>query len=611
MSPYMRPSLRHSGSSGSRFDDATLSPRRRRLLRILQSRLFNAMFAGLFLANVIVVFLETNHSTACVRGGECVPIYAPFNVAIVVAYTIESVLRIYAYGRSYFRSPMNITDLVIVVLGILDVAILPAMLVPDAGPLRLCRILRLLRCSRLLRSYPELQNMIRSLRHAMKAICWGGVLLFVFLGVFGLITTEFVFPLAYQMSQQDEGFTSCADSFSSVWATMRWFCQTLVAGDSWGECSRPLSEEHPWVFLIFASVLVFYVLGLTNLILTAIVEAAQRSYQDDCVSRHRKQVQQERSAVQRVLSILEQVDSESKGSISYDDLIQGYRDNPELRKLFRAMDLEENDLSSLFRLMDVDGDGHCSYSEFIDIVQKSIAQDVKVQLLFIKLQLASMTKLSARNSREPSQRFSSPRADNLRAYLSQRSDSTLEDTTADERLQRVISGERDAHHKLPSTPDAAVMEAPHVGVENVAVEVLPIGSVAAEADGAEAAVVIEDSEARFWDALRAFQQELDAFPRTAGRTPAAATAPGLPAQAACQPCTSRGAPQLDATAQAPTGCHGWMPLLSWARAAPAGCQSAGTGLGSPGSRVDAASRTPGSRPMPQPLQDRCQARISL
>merc|ERR1719453_2839040 len=96
----------------------------------------------------------------------------------------------------------------------------------------------------------------------------------VLLLLFAVLSVEVINPVSVRIHKED---TYCAAAFSSVWNCMLMFFQTLVAGDSWGNCALPVIKAHFWTFLIFAAALISVQLGFMNLILAVIVERASRA----------------------------------------------------------------------------------------------------------------------------------------------------------------------------------------------------------------------------------------------------------------------------------------------------------------------------------------------
>ena len=129
-----------------RFRPMSDANRDGRLARLVDSDRFNAVIAGVIVANAIVLGLETYPGVVADFGDT---LHA-LNTAFYFVFLAELILRIASYGRrplDFFRSGWNVFDFI--VIG--SVAI-PAV----REQAQLLRLLRLARIVRLVRFLPEL-----------------------------------------------------------------------------------------------------------------------------------------------------------------------------------------------------------------------------------------------------------------------------------------------------------------------------------------------------------------------------------------------------------------------------------------------------------------------
>merc|ERR1719506_1634304 len=226
----------------------------------------------------------------------------------------------------------------------------------------------------------------------MKAIVWATVLLFVVLMIWSVVFVELVNPLVLDMlKEEQEGQADyfsdcerCGRAFSSTMQAMLTFTQQIVAGDEWGAVSIPIIEKHPWTVIFFSAVLVTVDLGLMNLILSVIVDKAQQAHNDDL----KFQVQEKEEEFQRLkkqlLRICAQLDDDHSGSLTLDELLTGFDTISEFHVALSSMDVQREDISSLFNILDDDGGGSVEYDEFVDQLHKMKTQDSHVVLVFIR-----------------------------------------------------------------------------------------------------------------------------------------------------------------------------------------------------------------------------------
>lgn len=347
--------------------------------------------ALIIVTNFCFMILEADHTGQCesdgLTGDQCstVRLYSVMNSVFLGLYTLESLLRLFAFGKQFCTDPWNPFDLVIVIAGFLDLIMREIMVQSDLNTLRMLRIFRIARLARtikIFRHMPELQSMIRGFKSALGAMSYGfGFILFLLL-MTGILAVELIHPINLECDPPD-GW--CQNAFVSVMKAVLYFFQTLVAGDSWGLCAVPVVKHSPWTIVPFALVLVLVQLGFTNLILASIVEKAAEARDADAVAKKRER----RAAISKLNNIAHQIDSSNNGTITEDELRDGMQKDSDLRKLLEVLDLDEGDMSNLFYLMDADRSGDLSIEEFVRTIAKTSGDDVRKQLMFLSLAVTS------------------------------------------------------------------------------------------------------------------------------------------------------------------------------------------------------------------------------
>lgn len=377
---------------------------RKRISKMLDAAAFHIFIGIVVTANGFIIIRQTDLQAECARGNYCEPHQNIIisNQIIAWIYVADLILHLYVERCEFWWSVWNVVDMIVVLLGFADAVVMEhltsAGTLPQVGVLRMLRVAKLTRLTKMFDAIPELASMLRGLLHAMKAMFWGTIMITLFVLGFSVVTVEIVYPIALDYADDDpEYLAQCLTQYSSVQNTSITFFQTLVAGDSWGSCSIPLVRRSPVAFFILGSALLCIQLGIMNLVLSAIMDSAYREHDADVEARRRSEFQEEKQNVVRLLKYMEVMDENRDGSISLAELEQGYSQIDEVRELFSKMELDTKDLGLMFDMMDTNGDGQCSYAEFIEQMQKCQSQDIKMQLLYIKLQMAQM-KLALDNS---------------------------------------------------------------------------------------------------------------------------------------------------------------------------------------------------------------------
>jgi len=343
------------------------------------------------------MLIEADARAECYPEDCDIPVVKGLGRAMLTIYAVEAGIRMYVDQLKYFKDRWNVLDFSIVGFAWFDEVMTVAFSsLPIGGIvplLRTLRIARFMRAIRLLRFHPELCVMIRGFIGAMKAMFWGFVLILLLLLLWSLICVEIVHPINMNMIAEmkadgrgDEVNDFCVHAFSSVFNTSLLLFQTLVAGDSWGQCTWPVIKEQKLTFIIFAMALVSVSLGSFSLILAVIVDNAAAGRDGD----REEQIQEKEGEVHEALmhwkEIIAQIDVDNSGTISWEELMEAYHNLPEVHHTLSMMGLSEHNLQGLFQLMDTDESGDLDYAEFMDTFITAQRQDLRTYLMMTKLQ---------------------------------------------------------------------------------------------------------------------------------------------------------------------------------------------------------------------------------
>ena len=87
---------------------------------------------------------------------------------------------------------------------------------------------------------------------------------------------------------------------------------------------------------------------------------------------------------QKILQrIFDRIDEDKSGLVSYEELVEGARKDPEFQSRLRVMDIDESDLRQLFDMLDSTGEGEIESSEFIAALSRWV-HDSKTAPRFVK-----------------------------------------------------------------------------------------------------------------------------------------------------------------------------------------------------------------------------------
>ncbi|CAJ1419444.1 unnamed protein product [Effrenium voratum] len=374
------------------------SAARRCAARLTTNVYFDITIGVIVLTNIGLIVHQTNLTGPdCASGtAGCVdPVIGTFNLVFLFVYTFEALLRLAAFRIAYFYSSWNRLDFCVLSVDWI-LQIIAIVLAGESFKADLFRILRVIRALRVLRSirtlplFRELYIMLYGFLSAAKAIAWAAVLLMLILMIMGIIAVEWVHPIAKDLSEAGvfpEECVRCHRAFETVWASALTFSQQIVAGDSWGQVTIPIMESNPETVPYFMVVFITIDLGLLNLILSVIVDKAHQAQQEDIKFQLTQRQAAFEGARRNLLALCEELDEDASGCLSLDELLSGYDRLPEFQEQMRLMDVEREDMASLFRVLDEDGSGDIEYNEFVEQVVKMRSQDTTLSLLFLRSQI--------------------------------------------------------------------------------------------------------------------------------------------------------------------------------------------------------------------------------
>jgi len=380
---------------GKVFIDPTWSPIRISVARLLTHPCGDVIVCLAVLIQFWLVVSETNRRAT---GGDESIMELPSKF-IIALFCIEVAMRVYAFRADYIKDTWNLFDACLVFLDI-SFEILSVVVgnIPSITPLRIVKLVRIARFARVVRTvhlFRELYMMLHGFVSAMRAILWATVLLFFMLTVWGVVAVEFLHPINQEVYQDGtyRDCERCPRAFQTVQDAVLTFMQQIVAGDSWGLVSIPIMEKSPWSAFVFMAVLVSVELGVLNLILTVIVDRAAQARQEDKRFVLQERAEEIETAKRELKALCVRLDSDGNGTLSKEELLDGFDNQPEFKDAMRLMDVQREDLTSLFTILDEDGSGDVAYNEFVDQLHKMKSQDVQMILVFIWSYLKSVRKL--------------------------------------------------------------------------------------------------------------------------------------------------------------------------------------------------------------------------
>ena len=223
-----------------------------KLLSLLESNIFTLVITALILVNAVTLGLETDYDITREYGS----LLRWIDRIILVLFSIELLLKIYAYRFDFFRSGWNLFDLAIVLIA----------WAPTSGALTVLRALRILRVLRLISVVPQLRRVISAIGYSIPGMV-------SVVGVLGLI-----FYVASVLATKLFGThpdTNMQEWFGSVGASAYTLFQIMTL-ESWSMgVVRPTMELFPWAWSFFIPFIIITSFAVLNFFIGIIVDSMQ------------------------------------------------------------------------------------------------------------------------------------------------------------------------------------------------------------------------------------------------------------------------------------------------------------------------------------------------
>jgi len=338
--------------------------------KIVRGQVFETFMGIVILLNIVLMIVEADADASCYPDyasdllscpsrSATVPWIQASNVVLQVIYTTECCMRAFVERESYVWNRWNQLDLFTTLPGWLTLAMSTSV---NFALFRTLRAVRLLRAGRLLISIPEIYILTSGLASALKPILFGSIMLLTVIILWSIIVVEFLHPTNTAIDYG--GCERCSRGFQNVYSASLTLFSQLVAQDSWSQLSLPLAEKAPWTTPLLFIILMTVSLGVMNLILAVVVEKAAEAREND---QERKMQQKEKEREQNMIELAvlcDRMDEDGSGALSLKEMLHGFDTDVNFKSLMAFMDIERDDMQTIFKVLDTDGSGEVDYVEF-------------------------------------------------------------------------------------------------------------------------------------------------------------------------------------------------------------------------------------------------------
>jgi len=362
---------------------------------------FTLFIGVIIVVNIFLIALEIDW------GNNDAPIQDRIGWVIVdciftLIFIIEIALRLHWERWDWVRSPGNWFDVVIVLSAVVDVWILSFFTGKEGlhmlTILRIVRLLRLIRMVKLIRALQGLYVMVVAFWHAMKAMCFICIMM-----LFGVLLYSVVATTMIGRNPAFDGVKIYDDTvyqrFGTVYSSMYSLFE-LMTLEGWDQVARPLVEAQPLTIFFIASFIMIFTFGMLNMIVALVVEKTLEQTRQMGELQESQLKQQMCLELQDIATVFKQADTDGDGDLTLAELEEALSHSEMVRTSLANMGIPTEDVTELYRVLDWKNSGAIKVREFVEGIIKmqaevpsswdAIATHGNVRSLIIK-----MTRLNA------------------------------------------------------------------------------------------------------------------------------------------------------------------------------------------------------------------------
>jgi len=337
---------------------------------LVHGRVFQIISACLVLAYTVVIgVISDMDMRRAVKGDEPLDWVWVVDLAFTTAFALELLMRVIAEKCWFFRGPArlwNLFDMLVVAASFTEILDFLDVSLASLRVLRVVRAVRVLRVIRVFQVFRPLRLMAASILSCMVSLTWAFVLLLTVMYIFSVMLLQGANSHLQTSSQgvSAEAMLLLTEDFGSLARAIFSLTQAISGGRSWGEYAAPFVEISPWYGLGFTVFVVFVIFGVLNILTGVFVAstAAVGNIDRDLVIQ--EEMSRQESVVNQIRALFNGIDIDKSGTLSKKELQRNLNDS-RVKAYFSVLQIDVQEATGLFDLLDVDGSGEVSVEEFI------------------------------------------------------------------------------------------------------------------------------------------------------------------------------------------------------------------------------------------------------
>jgi Ca2+-binding EF-hand superfamily protein len=328
-----------------------------------------------------------------------------------IVFALEVFLKLLALRTKFFKeTTWNIFDLVVVACFVIERASINIVPVGTQW-LRICRLVRLgrlLTLARTVQAFDHLFLITTAIRDSFSILGWALLLLFLIHMTIALVLSKLLQSTYFETGHKSQEAQHKLYEYFGTWtrAMLSTFEMSLA---NWTPICRLLSEEVSQWFALFILMhkltIGFAVVGVINGVL---MKETFRVAETDAIVMVRQKAKATELHRKNMLNLFHALDSSGDGKVSRREF-QNLALFPSVKTWLASMELQTNDLDTMFKLIDENGDGAITFDELMHGIARLKGSARSIDLLTLhKDHRTVMTHVQNINENLPSEEVNAP-----------------------------------------------------------------------------------------------------------------------------------------------------------------------------------------------------------
>mmetsp|Transcript_48873 Transcript_48873/g.114887 ORF Transcript_48873/g.114887 Transcript_48873/m.114887 type:complete len:765 (+) Transcript_48873:16-2310(+) len=378
-----------------------------KIQRLTESPAFESVSGFLILLNCLFVAWQTQAKALDdefrAKAGLELVVSEPFEFTVLqgiflVCFSAELGLRFmadkwYLFNCSNPNAFWNWLDLLVVTFDLVSIFLEVWVQFSLLRVIRVIRVIRVAKMIRVMRTFQELRLLMHSIISCIRSLIWVVAVLCLMLGMFSVMFTSAVgSTLDTAVQRRDPANSVLIEHFGTLDRSTINLYMAMTGGTDWSvqyDAMRPLPGIYMALFLLYIT---FSIYALANVVTGIFLENARNSGKRDREHVIAEELQTKTQFLHELQRVFDEMDANDSGTISKEEFESTLQDE-RVQAYFNAMKLDAREVEYLFALLDFDGSGEVSYSEFVDGCWKLQGEARSLDMKILQLEIESLSKL--------------------------------------------------------------------------------------------------------------------------------------------------------------------------------------------------------------------------